>query len=452
MQLSLRVGSAIVLFAVALTIGAALLAGLWPAWRASRSAPALDLRQLHTQRGANRLGRWIVPTQVALGIVLIYAALLLTGTLRNYLSGTLRIRHESSHLRRDQLPERRSPSSQEMVRRSLQIVDQVAAAHGVRAASLLNMPPVRGWSASDDFFSRDSHGKSHHDPSVWGEDVTPGYFAALGTAILQGRAFAQSDIAADKVCIVRPLGGQFLFPWRRSHRPVHHRRGRHTTETRLEICTLELAHYRSRRRRTYAESAYNPRPRFSTALTEQEKDRLRQPVPGCALGQRTVRRRRDSPRSRQILPGATPPKIYSFDEMVSHDLSRQRMLSGVSGGFALLALALVATGLYGILSRSVTERRREIGIRMALGARRQQIVSTLARGTALRILIGVVAGAALAAAAGRFLQSLLYGVSAGSPLIALATLAVLLAVLTVAFIFPAGRAASVDPMEAIRDE
>jgi ABC-type antimicrobial peptide transport system permease subunit len=70
----------------------------------------------------------------------------------------------------------------------------------------------------------------------------------------------------------------------------------------------------------------------------------------------------------------------------------------------------------------------------------------------LRILIGVVAGAALAAAAGRFLQSLLYGVSAGSPLMALATLAVLLAVLTVAFIFPAGRAASVDPMEAIRDE
>ncbi len=112
----------------------------------------------------------------------------------------------------------------------------------------------------------------------------------------------------------------------------------------------------------------------------------------------------------------------------------------------------LATGLYGILSRSVTERRREIGIRMALGARRQQIVSTLARGTALRILTGVIAGAVLAAAAGRFLQSLLYGVSAGSPFMALATLAVLFAVLTLAFVFPAGRAASVDPMEAIRDE
>jgi ABC-type antimicrobial peptide transport system permease subunit len=89
---------------------------------------------------------------------------------------------------------------------------------------------------------------------------------------------------------------------------------------------------------------------------------------------------------------------------------------------------------------------------MALGAKRQQIVSTLARGTALRIVVGVVAGAGLAAAAGRFLQSLLYGVSAASPLVALATLAVLMAVLALAFVFPAGRAASIDPMEAIRDE
>lgn len=153
-----------------------------------------------------------------------------------------------------------------------------------------------------------------------------------------------------------------------------------------------------------------------------------------------------------ILPGTTPPKIYTFDQVVNDDLSRQRLLSSVSGGFALLALALVATGLYGILSRSVTERHREIGIRMALGARRQQIVSSLARSTALRIAIGVVAGATLAALAGHFLRSLLYGVGVASPVMAIGTLAVLLAVLSVAFIFPAGRAASIDPMEAIRDE
>jgi len=113
---------------------------------------------------------------------------------------------------------------------------------------------------------------------------------------------------------------------------------------------------------------------------------------------------------------------------------------------------LVGAGLYGVLSRSVTERRREIGIRMALGAERKRIVATLARSAVVRIGTGVAVGAGLAALAGRLMKSLLYGVSAGSPVVALATLGLLLAVLVVAFVVPAGRAAGVQPMEAIREE
>jgi ABC-type antimicrobial peptide transport system permease subunit len=187
-------------------------------------------------------------------------------------------------------------------------------------------------------------------------------------------------------------------------------------------------------------------------LAEQERDpfvfsglAVRSATPGLAAD--SIRRA-----AAEILPGAAPPEIYTLEQAVEYDLSQQRLLSSVSGGFALLALALVATGLYGILARSVVDRRREIGIRMALGAQRQQIVRTLARTAALRIAIGVAAGAALAFLAGRLLQSLLFGVTAASPTIAATTLAVLLAVLALAFIVPAGRAASIDPMEAIRDE
>lgn len=89
---------------------------------------------------------------------------------------------------------------------------------------------------------------------------------------------------------------------------------------------------------------------------------------------------------------------------------------------------------------------------MALGAERKRIVAALARSAAIRIGVGVVAGTVLAALAGRLMKSLLYGVSAGSPLVALATLGLLLAVLTTAFVLPAGRAASIQPMEAIREE
>ena len=154
----------------------------------------------------------------------------------------------------------------------------------------------------------------------------------------------------------------------------------------------------------------------------------------------------------RVFPGAAPLRTWLFRDAIDYDLSRQRLLSSVSGGFALLALALVATGLYGILARTVTERRREIGIRMALGAQRQQIVTSLAPTAAFRVAIGVVAGAALAATAGRLMQSLLYGVTPGSPWMSLTALVVLLAVLALAFVFPAGRAAAVDPMEAIREE
>jgi ABC-type antimicrobial peptide transport system permease subunit len=151
-------------------------------------------------------------------------------------------------------------------------------------------------------------------------------------------------------------------------------------------------------------------------------------------------------------PGAPLPRTWRFSDAIDYDLSRQRLLSSVSGGFALLALMLVATGLYGILGRTVTERRREIGIRMALGAKRKQIVGALAKSAALRVAIGVAAGALLAAAGGRLVQSQLYGVTPGNVWVVLATLGLLVVVLTVAFVIPAGRAASINPMEAIREE
>jgi ABC-type antimicrobial peptide transport system permease subunit len=146
------------------------------------------------------------------------------------------------------------------------------------------------------------------------------------------------------------------------------------------------------------------------------------------------------------------PKTYVFRDAINNDLSRQRLLGSVSGGFAILALALLATGLYGILSRTVNEQRRDIGICMALGARRERVVAELARSAAERIAIGLGAGAILAAFAAWLLRSQLFGVSFQSPAIVLATLGVLTLVLIVAFVVPAGRAASIDPMQALRTE
>jgi predicted permease len=451
--LQLKAGLAIVLFAVALSLAAALLAGLWPAWRVSRSAPALDLRQLHAQRGANRLGRWIIPTQVALGIVLIYAALLLTGTLRNYLkerSGfvTEQVTFAELNYQNDDF------FDPVQVHRGLQMADALDATPGVQAAALLAVPPLQNWSSSSDHFARDTHGNLRHSADIWDESVSPHYFTALGTAIIQGRAFTPSDVPGDRVCVISRSAADFFFPGSDpvgaslgdgdGQPPRHPQGGEDAAPSSCRIVGIaEDARMRS---------LLTPAPMVLYSLAQQ----ARHPYVRSYLAVRAANPqlaadgiRREAAR---ILPGAEPPKVYSFESVVDDDLSRQRLLSSVSGGFALLALALVATGLYGILARTVVERRREIGIRMALGAQRQQIVSTLARTAALRVVLGVVAGAALASLAGHLLQSLLFGVRADSPLVGVLTLLLLLIVLALAFVFPAGRAASVDPMEAIRDE
>ncbi|MGC2636578.1 MAG: ABC transporter permease, partial [Acidobacteriaceae bacterium] len=403
---------AIGLFAVTLSLAAALLAGLWPAWRVSRSAPALDLRFLHTQRGSSRLGRWIVPTQVALGVVLIYAALLLTGTLRNYLrehSGfvTEQVTFADVNYQNDDF------SDSDQARKGFELVKALDQTPGIQAAALLGMPPLQGWNASSDEFTRDSHGNLHHDADVWAESVTPHYFAALGTAIVRGRAFGSSDIGGDRVCLISRGGADFFFP---GEDPIGASISDGDGQPAKQPQSGESGSPSSCRIIGVAEDArmkslLSPAPIVLYSLAQQ----ARHPFVISVLAVRSANPQLAADAIRReaahILPGAAPPKTYSFDSVLNDDLSRQRLLSSVSGGFALLALALVATGLYGILARAVVEQRREIGIRMALGAQRGQIVSHLARGAVARVLIGVAAGAGLALVAGRLLRTLLYGIT-----------------------------------------
>jgi len=449
--LSLQAGAAIVLFAAALSLGAAMLAGLWPAWRASRTAPALDLKQARAARRTGHLGRWLIPTQVALGMVLIYAAVLMTGTLRNYLkenSGFVPGGVTFAELNYQNT----DASDPGQVRKAFRLVESLEHQPGVRSAALLSMPPVRGWFKSGSYYSRGAKGQLHSSLRIWDEIVTQGYFATLGTRIVEGRGFASGDIGGDKVCVISRAAANYFFPGEDpigqyitsgNGQPPKGKAAKEAPPTYRVIGVAEDARM---------QSLAQPAPMNLYMLYEQKRNPF---VPSFvvvrstsdALGADAIRRT-----AAQILPGAAAPQTYTFDRAVEDDLSQERLLSSVSGGFALLALALVGAGLYGVLSRVVTERRREIGIRMALGAERRRIVAALARSAAVWIGIGVAAGAGLAALAGQLLRSLVHGVSVVSPMVELLTLGLLLTVLTVAFVVPAGRAASVLPMEAIREE
>lgn len=449
--LNLQAGAAIILFAGTLSLCAALMAGIWPAWRASHTAPALDLKQARTQSRTGHLGRWLIPAQVALGGVLIYAAVLMTSTLRNYLK-------ENSGFAPDGVTfgdlnyQNSDSTDQGQVRKAYAIVEALRHQPGIESAALLSLQPVRGWSMIQAYYSRGPKGEVRSSENIWNWEGTEGYFATLGTKILEGRAFARVDIGGDKVCVISRSAANFFFPGqdpigqsitKGNGQPPKGKEAKELPTTYRVIGVAENARIGSLAKPApmalynfYAQDKHPETPNVVAVRSGND-----------ALAAAAIRRE-----AAQFLPGALPPQIYTFDQAIDADLSRQRLLSSVSGGFALLALALVGAGLFGVLSRSVTERRREIGIKMALGAERKRIVISLARSVAIRIGIGVVAGAVLAALAGRLMKSLLYGVSAGSPLVALATLGLLLAVLTTAFVLPAGRAASIQPMEAIREE
>jgi ABC-type antimicrobial peptide transport system permease subunit len=137
---------------------------------------------------------------------------------------------------------------------------------------------------------------------------------------------------------------------------------------------------------------------------------------------------------------------------VNASLVRERLLASFSGGFAALALILAAVGLYGVMSYNVTRRSREIGIRMALGARRGNVLAQVLRQTVVVSVIGIGIGVAAVLLTTKYMSTLLFGLSERDPATLLVVSTMLLITASVAGFFPARRAATIDPVRAIKTE
>jgi ABC-type antimicrobial peptide transport system permease subunit len=141
-----------------------------------------------------------------------------------------------------------------------------------------------------------------------------------------------------------------------------------------------------------------------------------------------------------------------MDEQVARNFNLERLIARLTVAFGLVAMLLASLGLYGVTSYSVSRRTREIGVRMALGSTSAGVMRTVLRGALWQVVIGLVVGVPAAMAAGRLLESQLFGVSGHDPAVMAGGLVVLVVSVTVAALIPARRAAAMDPARALRIE
>jgi cell division protein FtsX len=149
-------------------------------------------------------------------------------------------------------------------------------------------------------------------------------------------------------------------------------------------------------------------------------------------------------------PSLPNQEFYPLDRLVDNAVAPRRLVTRLLGFFSTLALTLAALGLYGVIAYSVTQRRQEIGIRMAIGAQRADVLRLVLSGGLKLVALGVGLGLAGAFALTRLLQSLLFGVTAHDPVVFVGNAALLLAVATLACAWPALRASGLDPMATLR--
>ncbi|MGC2161959.1 MAG: FtsX-like permease family protein, partial [Silvibacterium sp.] len=154
----------------------------------------------------------------------------------------------------------------------------------------------------------------------------------------------------------------------------------------------------------------------------------------------------------QLAPGTPTPRFLTMEQQISEAIIAERVMALLSVFFGISALLVTGIGLYGVLAWSTARRTSEIGIRMALGAQRAQVVALIFRENLWTAAAGCAAGLAAAVLASRVLASFLYGTSSRSPWVLSASLALLCLVAAAASLIPAIRAASIDPVKALRAE
>jgi predicted permease len=389
--------------------------------------------------GLSLVNRGIIVAQIALCVVVVTVAALLGQSVRNLKAqqaGFDRVRVLLLDL------DSASPSRPASERRALyaEVLDRLATLPGVKSASASTMTPIhtagtfRGLALAGLPNTPDARG-------AFANEVSRQYFQTLGIRVLRGRAFTDQDVAANRrTAVINERTARDVF----GHAdPI----GRTIAWASAPNDPIEVVGVVENTRRS--------------SLREDAPRMVYTPLSGLPGGVQVAIKTAGEPMAvtavvrdlvRRVSPDLVIARLRTMDEQIDSSLVRERALTVLSTGFALLASVLACVGLYGVMSFHVARRTREIGIRLALGETPRSALAGILRDTTMLSVLGIVAGIACALVATDVVSAFLYGLSARDPLTLVGVSVVLYATALTAGYLPARRAARIDPLRAIRTE
>ncbi|MGO9232443.1 MAG: ADOP family duplicated permease [Bryobacteraceae bacterium] len=431
-------------FTIAISLGSALLFGLGPAFRSTAINPIAGLRSGGCDRaGHTALRRVLVVAQVAFSVVLVALAFLFGHSLLAMRSVDLGFRNQSVITFNLDLPRHWKGDFHAAQDR---LLIALAATPGIYSVSGA-FPGLFAGGSSDSTIRVPGSARTATEPADVDQTyLAPRYFETIG-ATLQGREFDRNDTAASpKVAVVNEAFVREFLPGE-TH-PESRWLSFDDSKPEGGERTSIVGVVRDIRQDGIQEKIA---PRVYVPLTQKELDFPPDVVVRTALPLAAVKAvvQRELP---HIGAGIAVTEWATIRQRIDDSIFETRLLATLGGFFGVLALLLAAVGLYGVMSYGMAKRTGEIGIRMALGARGADVVGMVLRDALLLVAAGLTLGFPLAWAAARAVHSLLFGIDAVDPLAFGGTGAVLIAVALAAAFLPARRAASIDPMAALRHE
>jgi putative ABC transport system permease protein len=436
-------------FALAVSVGVAFLFGLAPAVHAARGGRRQTLQEGDARGGTNRTAtrtrRTLVTVELALSVVLLAGAGLALRSIarlrqvdpgfdrRNVLTASL------------SLPGIRYGTDAKATAFHYQFRDRIAALPGVEAVGIASASPLGGGGF---YLGRSMVAEGRdvipaNELSVNWNITTPGYFAALRIPMIRGRDFtSRDDTLSPPVMIVNETFAKRMFG---AESPL----GKRAMSSRDEKVEREIVG-------VVRDVKYFGASDSSRALVWVPYAQRN----GWGQGILTVRTRGNPTgalpairRELKAIDGAIAlANVVTMDEAMERSMAGDRLIAVLLGAFAGLALVLAAIGIFGVLSYAMAQRTRELGIRLALGAQRGDVLRLVARETAPMVASGVVVGLLAALGLTRFVRTMLYEIQPNDPATFAAVGLTLAAVAVVAALVPARRASRVDPLIAIRSE